>query len=290
MVNGKKLPEAVRSIAAKLALPMKNAPATPKNMVRAPSPLSGIPEETLSEAPSSSNSIMALYRGSTARSAKQEKQTPRACLVEDVVSSQDLLSQETAAPYNSVIDIAHEGEGASDEGKIFVAPGERCVLRVTGGVVEKAKMTSGLDGFLMAQFGGAEPFQTEIPVLHVILKRPSSRSPAPKVVKKPAVRGKESSTEESSSVDEEVEVDAAPPPFHRTYRKDWYKKGNGYGVRQKFQDRQQICTVKRAGVSKDDLEIASDALIAALEGGMEEDGCGDWVAKYFLDLLGEDVD
>jgi hypothetical protein len=305
MVNGKKLPEAVRSIATKLASPMKSCPATPKRKVRALSPKSSprrrmSSEATLSEAPSSSNSILALYRGSTARSAKEEKQTQRAPLVEDVVSSQDLLSQENAAPlYSSVIDIAHEGEGTANAGKIFVAPGERCVARVTGGVVEKAKMTSGLNGFLMAQFGDAKPFQTEIPVLYVILKRPSSRSPGPKVVKKPAARGKDSSSEErSSEVEEEDEGpdDAAheTPPFHvgavRTYRKDWYKKGNGYGIRQKFQDRRQICTVKRAGVSKDDLEIASDALIAALEGGMEEDGCGDWVAKYFLDLLGEDID
>ena len=58
----------------------------------------------------------------------------------------------------------------------------------------------------------------------------------------------------------------------RSYRKDWYKNGKQYGVRQRFGAKKQICSVggKACVLSQKSKERITDELINELEKGMPE--------------------
>jgi hypothetical protein len=167
----------------------------------------------------------------------------------------------------------------------YINAGEHCMQRVRGGRLEKATMTRGSNGFLVAQYEFEESFETEIanlltPVMTIASKK---KEAAPKTKNAKGAQKKPAAERASKAVASDSAGDAAG----RTYSKMYYKKCNNFGIRRKGMDKKQICTVSVRGATKEFLVEIADELILALEDGLAENEWKTWLAKK---LAADDIE
>jgi len=182
------------------------------------------------------------------------------------------------------------------------------------GILQKAKMKPGSQGFCEAFFDEEGPINTELPniMLQPIQKRPAGRMrPAAAVAAESSQEqdGEDEqpdaghpvmplAEEQSSALVHQVGEEAAPlalvaagaegPPASsptlrnvgNRYQKLYYKNFQSYGIRQKFGSKKQIFSLRSRNMSHEELESLAEAVLSRLNGGMDEETAQDWARQH----------
>jgi len=201
----------------------------------------------------------------------------------------------------------------------------RCLVRVCGDAIIKAKMVTGPGGFALAYFD-KEEFETEMPNLLLlsckpVLKRPAAALRAFGAAAACDTSGCEEGEEEeepediqdsdglalAEAVSSEASVSvstagtagtAASSHFkaaeaeaaqRRTYHKMYYKQTNKVGIRQNLFSHKQIFQFGFSGMPRDALDRLADQVLDRLHSGMGEVAAGEWV-KGQIASIRQDVE